>query len=274
MNLRFLFIGDVVGITGRAMLEKHLPSIQEKYRISATIVNGENAADGGKGITPRIMEFFKENKVTVVTSGNHIWYKKEIIPYISSNKDLLRPANFPAECPGSGFTLFHIQDQPVAVINMQGRVFMRELLDCPFKKIETILSYLRDKTKIIFIDFHAETTAEKMCFAHFVAGKVSGVVGTHTHVQTADERILPEGTAFITDLGMVGALDSSLGMQKGPIIHNFLTQMPIRFHVETTGPVVLNGVWIEVDSNNGKANIIERIKLVDDKLYVQESKID
>ena len=266
MNVRLLFIGDVVGITGQQMLAKHLPSIVKDYRIDATIVNGENAAADGRGITPTIMEFFKKLNIAIITSGNHIWQKKEIIPYFQNNKDLLRPANFPSECPGSGIALINVKGQSVAIINLQGRVFMRELLSCPFKAAESLLTYLRDKTKMIFIDFHAETTAEKSCFGYFLDGQVSAVVGTHTHVQTADERILPKGTAYITDLGMVGALNSSLGMKKEPIIHNMITQLPVRFTVETEGAGLLCGVVIEVESNSGKAIHIERLRIVDDTL--------
>lgn len=269
MNLRILFIGDVVGSPGRAMLQKHLNRMREQYKLDAVIVNGENCADG-RGITPRIMEYFKHLKVDVVTSGNHIWDKKDIIPYLETHRDLLRPANFPSECPGVGVTIFQVKGQPVAIINVQGRVFMKEHLDCPFKTVESILTYLRDKTNTIFIDFHAETTAEKAALAHCFDGRISGLVGTHTHVQTADEQILPAGTAFITDLGMVGALNSSLGMKLDSIIHHFKTQMPVRFTVETEGPIVLSGAWIEVDANTGKAIKIERVRMVDDKLQIDD----
>ncbi len=269
MNLKFLCVGDVVGAPGRTMLQKHINRIREEYGIDATIVNGENSADG-RGITPRIMEYFKHLKIDVVTSGNHIWDKKDIIPYLQTNKDLLRPANFPSECPGTGVTLFQVKGYNVAVINVQGRIFMKEHLDCPFKTVESLLTFVRNKAKVIFVDFHAETTAEKACLAYFFDGKISGMFGTHTHVQTADERILPHGTAFITDLGMVGALNSSLGMKKDSIIHHFLTQMPVRFMVETEGPLLLNGVYIEVDSDTGSAVKIERIRIVDDELVVQE----
>ncbi len=269
MNIRILFIGDVVGAPGRAMLQKHIARLREQYRIDATIVNGENSADG-RGITPKIMDFFKHLKVDVVTSGNHIWDKKDIIPYLNSHDDLLRPANFPAECPGVGVKTFQLHDQTIAVINIQGRVFMKEHLSCPFRAADSILTYLRDKTKTIFVDFHAETTAEKACFAYFLDGRVSAVVGTHTHVQTSDERILPKGTAFITDAGMVGALNSSLGMNKEIIIQQMITQMPVRFMVETHGPIMLNGVCIEIDTNTGKAVKIDRIHIIDEQLHFDE----
>ncbi|CAN5141145.1 TIGR00282 family metallophosphoesterase [soil metagenome] len=269
MNIRILFIGDVVGAPGRAMLQKHINRLREQYAIDATIVNGENSADG-KGVTPRIMEYFKHLKVNVVTSGNHIWDKRDIIPYMHEHDDLLRPANFPAGVPGIGIKLITVKDNPVAVINMQGRIFMKEHIDCPFRAIDSLLAYLKDKTSTILVDFHAETTAEKACFAYYLDGRVSAVVGTHTHVQTADERVLPKGTAFITDLGMVGALDSSLGMKKEPIIQQFMNQMPTRYTVETEGPMLLSGVWMEIDTTTGAAVKIERIRLVDDQIQVDE----
>ncbi len=269
MILRILFIGDVVGAPGRTIVQKHINRIREQYQIDATIVNGENAADG-RGITPRIMESFKHLKVDLVTSGNHIWDKKDIVPYLQMHDDLLRPANFPSMCPGVGVKIIDVKGQSVAVINVQGRVFMKEHLDCPFKTVDSILTYLRDKTKTILVDFHAETTAEKAALAYYLDGRVSALVGTHTHVQTSDERVLPHGTAFITDLGMCGALDSSLGMKLDSIIQHFITQMPVRFTVETSGPIILNGVWIEIDSSTGQALKIERIRIVDEQLQVIE----
>jgi 2',3'-cyclic-nucleotide 2'-phosphodiesterase len=236
------------------------------------VVNGENCADG-RGITPRNMEYFKHLKVDVVTSGNHIWDKKDIYPYFATNRDLLRPANFPSECPGVGVTIVDIKGYAVAVINVQGRVFMKEHLDCPFKAVDSLLTYLRDKTKTIFIDFHAETTAEKASLAYYLDGRISGLVGTHTHVQTADERVLPQGTAFITDLGMVGALNSSLGMKFDSIIKHFITQMPTRFVVEDVGPFLLSGAWIEVDTSTGKALKIERVRIIDEEVISEEKEL-
>ena len=269
MNIKIVCIGDVVGATGRVMLQKHLPQLRQKYNADMVIVNGENAADG-RGITPRIMEYFKHLKVDMVTSGNHIWDKKDIIPYLQTNSDLLRPANFPSDCPGVGTAIINIKNIPVAIVNMQGRIFMKEHINCPFRMMDSILTYLRDKTNVIIVDFHAETTAEKAALGYYLDGRVSAQVGTHTHVQTADERILPKGTAFITDLGMVGALNSSLGMKVALIIHQMITQMPVRFTVETEGAVLLNGVCIEIDTTTGRALKIERISLVDDLICVTE----
>ena len=268
-KLRVLLIGDVVGSTGRTMFQKHIDRIRKTYNINAIIVNGENSANG-RGITTRIVRFFKHNGVDVITSGNHIWYCREIYLYLDQNTDLLRPANFPSAAPGVGVTTFACENQVIGVINLQGRVFMRDLVDCPFRTVESILTYLKNKTDIIFVDFHAEATSEKMAMGHFLDGKVSGVVGTHTHVQTSDERILSDGTAFITDLGMSGSLNSMLGMKKEPIIHNFLTQVPVKFSVETSLPVIMNGVWIEVDTNTGKAIRIERVQIIDDELQVDD----
>lgn len=263
MKIRVLMIGDVVGTTGIAMFQKHINHLRSEYRADAVIVNGENSASNGRGIIAKTMKFFKHCKVDVVTSGNHIWDHREIYTYLHDHKDLLRPANFPAGAPGVGVTVFSCKNERIAVVNLQGRVFMREHVDCPFVAAETILSYLKHQTKMILVDFHAEATSEKMGLGYFLDGQVSAVVGTHTHTQTADERILPNGTAYISDLGMVGALESMLGMKKEPIINKFITQLPTKFEVETEGPGLLSGVCIELDSQTGKALSIERIKIVD-----------
>lgn len=265
-NLRVLFIGDVVGAPGRVMFQKHIDRIRKEYKIDAVIVNGENSDGRGRGITPRIVNFFKHNGADVITSGNHIFANKEIYNYLATNQDLLRPANFPSDAPGVGVTTFSCQGYTIAIINLMGRIFMRDLVSCPFRAAESILTYLRDKTNVVFVDMHAETTAEKIALGHYLDGKVSGVVGTHTHVQTADERILPHGTAFITDLGMTGSWNSMIGMKKEPILHNFLTQMPVKFEVEESTPLIMTGVWIEVDPYSGKAVAIERIKVVDEDI--------
>jgi metallophosphoesterase (TIGR00282 family) len=265
-TFRILCIGDVVGGPGRSMIQRHLPTIKSTYGINAVIVNGENSGSDGRGITPRIMKFFRHCDVDVVTSGNHIWQKKDILPYLQEHRDLLRPANFPSECPGVGVTTFVSDNVVVGVLNIQGRIFMREQVACPFKAAESALTFLASRTNIIIVDMHAETTSEKMGIAWFLDGKVSGVVGTHTHVPTADERILPGGTAFITDLGMCGALNSMIGMKKEPIIRHMITQMPTRFEVEDTPPYFLCGVIIDIDIKTGKAIAIERIRIVDEDI--------
>jgi metallophosphoesterase (TIGR00282 family) len=273
MKLRVAFLGDIVGSTGRAMFQKHIARIRSDYMIDAVIVNGENSARQGRGITPGIMKFFKHCGVDVVTSGNHIWQCKDIYSYLAEHKDLLRPANFPSDNPGTGVTTFMCKGYEIAVINLQGRVFMREQSNCPFRAAESLLTYVRSKTKLIFVDFHAETTSEKMGIAYFLDGKISGLVGTHTHIQTADERVLPNGTAYITDLGMAGSLNSMLGMKKEPIIQNFITQMPTKFEVDTAAPGVISGVWIEVDTDTGLATDIQRIRIIDQDLHVDTDEI-
>lgn len=266
-TLRVLFIGDVVGAAGRAIFQKYINKLKVKHAINVIIVNGENSAHG-RGITTRVVRFFKHNGVDVITTGNHVWHHKEIFPYLDSNSDLLRPANFPAAAPGVGVTTFLCGEHRIGVINLQGRVFMRDLIDCPFKVADSILTYLKDKTNLIFIDFHAEATSEKMALSYFLDGRVSGIVGTHTHIQTSDERVLPKGTAHITDLGMSGSLNSMLGMKKEPIIENFLTAVPVKFTPDTSLPLVLNGAWIEVDTKTGKALQIQRVSIVDNDLHV------
>ncbi len=266
-TIRVLMIGDVVGAAGCAMIQKHLDRIKQRYSINAAIVNGENCSRG-RGITKKNVRFFRHNGVDVVTSGNHIWRHKEIYGYLKENSDLLRPANFPATAPGVGVTTFLVDQYRVGVINLQGRVFMKELADCPFRTADSIITYLADKASIILVDFHAEATAEKMALAFFLDGRVSGVVGTHTHVQTADERILPGGTGYITDLGMVGAFNSMLGMKKDGIVDTFLTTLPTKFMPDLEPPIVLSGVWMEIDTLTGKTVKIERVMLIDDELHV------
>lgn len=267
-TIRILFIGDVVGIPGREMFQKHIDQVRRQYAIDAVVVNGENSSSRGRGINPRIMEFFKHNGVDIVTSGNHIWDAREIYPYLDEHNDLLKPANYPSDTPGNGIGFFTCKGTSVAVINVLGRVFMKDNVDCPFRTVESLLTYAKDKARVIFVDMHAEATSEKIGLGFFLDGKVSGVVGTHTHTPTADERILPQGTAYISDLGMTGALNSMLGMKKAPIIKSFLTQMPIRFEVEDEGPMVMYGAWIEVDTYTGKAVKIERIKIVDNTMQI------
>lgn len=272
-TIRVLCIGDVVGATGRAMFQKHIDRVRKAHSIDAIIVNGENSA-GGRGITSRIARFFRHNGADVITTGNHIWQKKEVFKYLDESSDLLRPANYPSGCPGKGVTTFTCGPYVIGVINLQGRVFMKDHIDCPFRSAESTLSYLRTKTPIIIVDFHAEASSEKIAIAHFLDGKVSAVVGTHTHVQTADERVLPGGTAFISDLGMTGALNGMLGMQKDAIMQNFLNQMPVKFKVSTENPIIMTGAWIEIDPSNGRAVKIERVKVVDGELSVSEEEDD
>jgi len=275
-NLNILLVGDVVGPLGCAMYQKHVTSLKEKYKISFVIVNGENSHSNGRGITPKLVNFFKHNHANVITSGNHIWAQKDIIPYMSDpkvyNNNLLRPANFPSSAPGTGAAVysceFNNKTYKIGVLNLQGRVFMRELLDCPFRTADSALTFLKAQTNIVLVDMHAEATSEKLGIGLHLDGKVSAVVGTHTHVQTNDARVFPNGTAYITDLGMTGAYNSMIGMKKEPIINNFITQLPHRFMVDTEPPVLLSGVVISINPETGKAVSIDNIKVIDEDLRV------
>lgn len=273
-TVRVLCIGDIVGNPGRTVFQKHIGRLRDELDIDAVIVNGENSSSIGRGITSRIVKFFRHNGVDVVTSGNHIWRNKEIYSYLQSNNDLLRPANYPSSCPGVGVTTFIANNVTIGVINIQGQTFMQDDVDSPFKTAESLLTYLKSKTNVIIVDFHAEASSEKRAFAEYLNGHVSFVFGTHTHVQTADERILPGGTAFITDLGMTGAYNSCIGMKAEPVLRKFLTQMPTRFEVETAGPMILCGAYVEIDSKTGKALSIKRVQVIDNDIIVDSGESD
>jgi 2',3'-cyclic-nucleotide 2'-phosphodiesterase len=258
-RMRILFIGDIVGKAGRKAIDEVLEKVISDYGIEFTIANGENAA-GGMGITPPIAIEILNQGVDVLTSGNHIWAKKEIFPFLDEESRILRPANYPPKVPGRGSGIFHLGNgQKVGVLNLEGRVFMKHL-DCPFRVGEKEVELLRKETNIILVDFHAEATSEKMAMGWFLNGKVSAVLGTHTHVQTSDEQILSEGTAYITDVGMTGPLDSVIGIRKEIALERLLTQIPWKFDVATE-EIELQGVVIEVDSKTGKSKNIERIKV-------------
>jgi len=274
-SINVLMIGDIVGTTGRAVLARHLHSLQKQYEVDFTIVNGENSARGGRGITPRVVQELKDLGVGCITGGNHSFQRKEIYETLNTTKFLLRPLNFPSGCPGTGIALLSIDacDQPIAVISIQGRVFMREHLLCPFKTLETALTYVQTKTNCIFVDFHAEATSEKMGMGLMFDGKISALVGTHSHVQTADERVLPGGTAFVSDIGMVGSLNSMLGMNKEAVLYGLTTQMPAKFIVEKYPPYVLSGALITIDPMTGKALCIKRISLCDNQSVDSDEKV-
>jgi 2',3'-cyclic-nucleotide 2'-phosphodiesterase len=255
--MNVLMVGDIFGDSGRAALAKLLPKLRQQHAIDVAVVNIENAA-GGFGVTPQIARTVLEaGGVDVLTSGNHIWDKKEIIPYIGKENLLLRPANFPVGTPGSGYITVKAGPHRVAVLNLMGRVFMNPI-DCPFRKADEIVAELRRETPVVLVDMHAEATSEVMALGWYLDGRVSAVVGTHRHVQTSDERILPGGTAYITDLGMTGPVDSVIGVDKDIIIQRFLTQMPIRFE-PAKGPAALRGVVIAVDPDTGRATSIQRL---------------
>lgn len=219
--MELLFIGDIVGSPGRDMVSEYLPKLKQKYRPSMTIINGENAA-GGRGITEKIYKTFMNDGANVITLGNHAWDNRDIFEFIDGAKWLVRPANFPEGVPGKGIAYVPAGEFEVAVINLQGRVFMNDL-DCPFKKADELVEEARKRTPFIFVDFHAETTSEKQAMGWFLDGRVTAVVGTHTHIQTADNRVLPGGTAYLTDAGMTGPYDGILGMEKEAIIKKFQT---------------------------------------------------
>lgn len=264
--MEILFIGDVVGSPGRDMVKENLTKLKKRYRPHITIINGENAA-GGRGITESIYKQFLEAGANVVTLGNHAWDNKNIFEFIDEAKYLVRPANFPEETPGNGMVFLKINALEVAVINLQGRTFMPPL-DCPFKKAEKLIKKAKERTNIIFVDFHAEATSEKLAMGWFLDGKVTAVVGTHTHVQTADHRILPQGTAYMTDVGMTGPYDAILGMEKEAVLYKFLTALPARFEVPKSGRTQLSACIINVDNETGKALSIKPILINDDQPFL------
>lgn len=264
--MRILFIGDVVGKPGRHVLTDYLQKIKQKYKPDISIVNGENAA-GGRGLTEKIYKQFLELGVHVVTMGNHTWDDKNIFDFIDQTKQLVRPANYPEGTPGLGVTYYTVQKQKVAVVNLQGTVFLPSL-DDPFRKIDEIIQTVRKEASIIFVDFHGEATSEKLAMGWYLDGRVSAVVGTHTHVQTADERILPNHTAYITDVGMTGPYDGILGMNRDAVIKKFLTQMPVKFDV-AKGREQLSGVMIDIDPKTAHATKIERLLINDDHMFFE-----
>jgi len=264
--VKVLFFGDLVGVPGRALIRNHIAQLKKTYKADLVIVNGENAAKNGRGITPIIAQQLYKDTVNCITTGNHAFQKKEILDYLLFEKNIIRPLNYPIGCPGSGCAFIPIPGcaKPLAVINLQGRVFMRELLLCPFKTLETVLTFVATKTNCIFVDFHAEASSEKVGLGLYFNGRVSCIAGTHTHIQTADERILSDGTAYITDTGMCGALNGMLGMKKESVLRMMLTQMPHKFIVEKEPPYTINGICVTIDATTGKAISIERInKMID-----------
>jgi metallophosphoesterase (TIGR00282 family) len=262
--VRILFIGDIVGRPGRDLVQRGLPSVVDQHQIDLVIANAENVA-AGSGITRELGEQLLNAGVDVMTSGNHIWAKKEAIDYIGTEPRLLRPANFPSGVPGNGSYLARTADgRSVGVINVMGRVFMASL-DDPFTVVLREIDQLRNRARVIFVDFHAEATSEKVAMGWHLDGKVTAVIGTHTHVQTADERILPKGTAYLTDAGMTGPHDSVIGVQTEAALTRFLTAMPTRFEPATANPR-LNGVVIEADDESGRATDIERLSYSYDEI--------
>lgn len=253
--MNILFIGDVVGRPGRNYLSKNLHRLIEENNIDFTIANGENSA-GGVGITKSTYDELLGLGVDMVTLGNHSWAKKEIFEFIEESNRLVRPANYPKGAPGKGFRIAEKAGKRIAVVNLCGRVYM-DCIECPFKTVDNILEEIGDNADIIIVDFHAEATSEKLALGWYLDGRVKAVLGTHTHVQTSDERVLPGGTAYITDAGMTGPMDSILGVEKNIVINKFITGMPARFEV-ASGEACLGAVRIQLDQNN-KVNSINRI---------------
>jgi metallophosphoesterase (TIGR00282 family) len=254
-----LFIADVIGAPGREVVQALLPDIKRRFGVHLTVCNGENSA-GGFGLTRDSAAGLFEAGVDILTGGNHLWDRKESLSYLSGESKLVRPANLPPGTPGHGWRVVTAADgTSVGIVNLLGRVFMKEA-DCPFRVVDQAVSALRNQCKVIFVDFHAETTAEKMALAWHLDGRVSAVVGTHTHVQTADERVLPNGTAFLTDAGMTGGFTSVIGMDREAALRRFLTSMPERL-TPATGDLRLNAVLVRVDSLTGHARSIQRIEV-------------
>ncbi|OQY28355.1 MAG: metallophosphoesterase [Candidatus Cloacimonetes bacterium 4572_55] len=255
--MRVLIIGDIIGRPGRSLIARNLPKLQQEYEIDFTIANGENVA-GGIGATRKTVEKLFSYGIDAITSGNHIWKYKEIETYIEEQPNLFRPINYPPGAPGRGAAILYVHGTiPIALINVMGRVFMRPL-DCPFRTVDAVLKKLKQKTKIVIVDFHAEATSEKNAFGFHFDGQISAVIGTHTHVQTADERILPKGTAYITDVGMVGGRNSIIGSNAKNVIAGMIYGLPRKYEPEKND-VMINAVAVDIDERTGSARSIERI---------------
>jgi len=253
MPLRVLMIGDIVGKLGRRTVAALLPDLKRDHRIDLVIANGENTA-GGRGLTPATAQELYSSGIDIITSGNHIWENREIYPALDSDERIVRPLNYPEGTPGRGIR----RHKGIAIVNVMGRTFMGAILDCPFRAMDAALVEL-EGCRIIIVDLHAEATSEKIGMGYYLDGRVSAVAGTHTHVPTSDTRILPQGTGYVSDLGMVGALHSVLGMRTDAVIERFLTQLPNRFEPEDKGPAIFNSVLIDIDTDSGRALAVERL---------------
>ncbi len=259
--MRILVIGDIVGKPGRRAVQEFLPGLRHEYRLDMVVANGENAA-GGLGITVATTQELLDCGVDAITTGNHVWAKKEIIPYLDGGElPIIRPVNFPPGAPGRGFLLKH----KVLVVNLMGRVFMGEL-DCPFRAMDSLLAEVKHDVKVIIVDFHAEATSEKIAMGRYLDGRVSALLGTHTHVGTIDASVLPRGTAYVTDIGMTGPTDSVIGDDADSVLHSFLTRMPHRLSVGK-GKAVFNAMLVEVDKVSGRALSIERIQREEGEVF-------
>jgi metallophosphoesterase (TIGR00282 family) len=262
--IRIMCIGDVFGPKSVTLLSDQLSSLKEEFKPHVIIVNTENAGPKNHGPTEDVIKKLSEAGVHIFTGGNHSLSKKELFDVHQKYRNLLRPCNFPAGTPGFGYGIFTIPGvaTKIACINVQLRSFMREHINCPFKGVESILQVIKQENPIILIDVHGETTAEKACIGHYFDGSISAMWGTHTHVQTADEQILPKGTGFITDLGMTGPLHSSIGNKLQERIYNFITQLPAKFEIEEQGPHVIAGIICDIDESTKKCLNIQRIRKI------------
>ena len=259
--MKILFIGDVVGKSGRRALRRFLPELQDQTEADLTVVNAENAA-GGFGVTAGVLEeFLEQSEIDVLTSGNHIWDKREALDLIQDEPRLLRPHNYPVGTPGSGWIVATASNGvQVGVLNIMGTVFMHPTLDCPFSSAHQALEKRPSDVKVVLVDFHAEATSEKVAMGWYLDGRVSAVVGTHTHVPTADERVLPQGTAHISDVGMTGCYNSVIGMETAGVLKRFVERVPERFEV-ASGSASVCGVIIDVDGSTGKSRSIARVRV-------------
>lgn len=258
--MKVLLIGDIFGRPGRDIVRKLLGPYRKENGIDVVIANGENAS-AGRGCTAENFHEILAAGVDVVTMGDHIWDKKELLDVIDKTDFLVRPANYPEGAPGKGATVVNIQKRAIAVVNLQGRVFMQPPIDCPFRKADAILPKLREQTPLIFVDMHAEASSEKVAMGWYLDGRVTAVVGTHTHVPTDDARVLPGGTAYVSDLGITGPVDSIIGMNKDDVLKRFLEAVYVPFTVPKTGRVHLNAVLVDADETTGKARSIGRVRL-------------
>ena len=257
--MRVLILGDVVGRPARRAAQDLVPPLIKKEGIDLAIANAENSA-GGMGVDVKSAKELLSAGVQVLTSGNHIWKKKEIYSYLDQHDHLIRPANYPEGAPGKGWCIWQRNDLKSLIVNLQGRVFMPNHVDDPFRCVDRIMKEKREHIPVVIVDIHAEATSEKYAMGWYLDGRASVVFGTHTHVQTADERILPGGTAYITDVGMCGALDSVIGIEREPVIRGFLTQLPRQFEVAKDN-VVLQGIVVDVDSESGRAREVRRLRI-------------
>lgn len=257
--MKIIFLGDIVGKIGRRAVAKILPAWKNEYDVDLVIANGENLAHG-KGFTKTTLEEAQKAGVDFFTSGNHMAKKDEGLSLLLDKKiPIIRPANYPPSVSGDGYRVLEVGVTKIAVINLMGRTFIKEKFDCPFRAFDAIIKELPKSAKVVLVDFHAEATSEKTAFGWYADGRASVIVGTHTHVQTSDEKILPKGTGYITDAGMCGAFDSVIGVEKEGVIAEFLDQLPRKHDIPEHGEAIVNGVFIEIDSKSGKALSIERL---------------